>query len=277
MRHLGLLCLNPILYLRAYVKSVAILRSVYRSSDRTIVLSPSYVTEFLKLAWVGDREHRLRAVTNPISPPAAFGDPGPGPLRKKKVLYVGRMDNATKRIDLLLHIWKRVQNRLSDWSLFLLGDGKDAPALRAMAERLQLKNVQFVGHVDPQEHLRDSAILCLTSSTEGSPIVLMEAQSWGVVPIAFSSFGAVFDIIQDGVNGLLAAPFDCAQYAEKLIMLARDEHRRSTLSRNAIDTSALYSAHVIADRYVELFAEQGFFTDQATRRPRPLPVDPGGV
>lgn len=39
-------------------------------------------------------------------------------------------------------------------------------------------------------------------------MVLIEALTYGVVPIAFASFEALQDIIKDGINGFVITPFD---------------------------------------------------------------------
>jgi glycosyltransferase involved in cell wall biosynthesis len=43
----------------------------------------------------------------------------------------------------------------------------------------------------------------MTSAYEGWGLTLTEAQQMGVVPIAFDSFGAVYDIIENEYNGLI--------------------------------------------------------------------------
>ena len=47
-------------------------------------------------------------------------------------------------------------------------------------------------------------------------MVLIEALTYGVVPIAFASFEALQDIIKDGINGFVITPFDKKKYADRL-------------------------------------------------------------
>ena len=47
------------------------------------------------------------------------------------------------------------------------------------------------------------SILCMTSSHEGLPMVLLEALQYNVIPIAFNSFESITDIIVDKENGFL--------------------------------------------------------------------------
>lgn len=45
--------------------------------------------------------------------------------------------------------------------------------------------------------------MILTSEYEGFPLVLAEAMSFGVIPVVYGSYSAVYDIISDGVDGMI--------------------------------------------------------------------------
>lgn len=47
----------------------------------------------------------------------------------------------------------------------------------------------------------------MASAFEGFGLVLVEAMSYGVVPMAFNSFSNCSDIIDDDKNGILVTPF----------------------------------------------------------------------
>ena len=47
-------------------------------------------------------------------------------------------------------------------------------------------------------------------------MVLTEAMTFGAVPVAFNSYAAITDIIDDGKNGLLVPPFSHKEFARKL-------------------------------------------------------------
>ncbi len=104
--------------------------------------------------------------------------------KKKEVLFVGRLTYADKRVDRLLRIWAEVSKQNPDWSLHIIGDGKDRPNLEKLAGELALKNITFHGYRDPAPHCESASVLCMTSTFEGWPQVLVEAMSSGVVPIA---------------------------------------------------------------------------------------------
>ena len=99
----------------------------------------------------------------------------------------------------------------------IVGDGEQRPILERKAKNME--RVNFVGFSDPVPYYKESAIFCMTSNFEGFPMVLPEAMSFGVVPLAFDSFPAVSDIIIDNKNGFLIPPFSIKQYVKKIEIL----------------------------------------------------------
>lgn len=61
-------------------------------------------------------------------------------------------------------------------------------------------------------------------------MVLIEALTYGVVPIAFASFEALQDIIKDGINGFVITPFDKKKYADRLIWLMDNKEELMKMS-----------------------------------------------
>ena len=145
--------------------------------------------------------------------------------KMKEVLYMGRLDNKQKRIDLLMQVWERIEKRynVSNWKLNICGGGKDESLLKQMKEDLDLKNVCFRGFVNPEEYYKMASVFCMTSAFEGMPMVLAEAASFGCVPMAFNAFESVSDLITDNENGRLVKAFDVDAYAEALYQLMMNE------------------------------------------------------
>ena len=96
---------------------------------------------------------------------------------------------------------------------------------------LVLERVRFEGFQNPEPYYRDASIFCMTSAYEGLPMVLIEAASFGCVPVAFESFAAVRDIISAGENGCLVPAFDLDAYAETLARLMSDDALRERLAQ----------------------------------------------
>ena len=82
-------------------------------------------------------------------------------------------------------------------------------------------------------------MLLASSAIEGWGMVLVEAQAMGCVPIAFDTYSALHDIIEDEATGCLVANDDLQEYALRLARLMRDEPlRRAMAERTSVRPSA---------------------------------------
>ena len=113
----------------------------------------------------------------------------------------------------------------------------------------------FAGNTDPVPYYQESALIGLTSTKEGFPMVLIEAMQYGVVPVVFGSFASVYDLIDHQKNGMIAEPFNLAAYASLMSELMGDEDRRKKMAVEAIRTSANYTIEVIGSQWVKIFKE----------------------
>ena len=137
----------------------------------------------------------------------------------------------------------------------MVGGAHDFDAVKKLAGTLGLERVHFEGFQNPEPYYREASIFCMTSAYEGFPNVLVEAASFGCVPVAFDSFAAARDIISDGENGCLVPAFDLDAYAETLARLMSDDALRERLAKNACRDAVRFSPAHIIDRWFELFAD----------------------
>ena len=200
-------------------------------SDAYQLLSEHYFSDFRAYFPDGNVPCPLVAVGNMCAFPREEIDIA---AKKKELVFVGRLKFADKRPDYLLRIWSRLEKRFPEWTLRLVGSGADEAKLRALAGTLGLTRVFFEGFRKPQPYYRGAAIFCMTSAYEGFPNVVIEAATFGCVPVAFDSYAAVRDIIDDGENGALVPAFDLDAYAETLARLMRDDALRERLAKNAL-------------------------------------------
>lgn len=221
-------------------------RSVVTQSDCVVVYTERYKHELsLLTGWAPST--RTVCIANPLD----FED-NSNPQKAKEALYVGRLNLTQKRVDLLLRVWRRVQDRCPDWSLSIVGDGEDRVELETLAATIGLRNVTFVGRADPRAYYARASVFCMTSTYEGLPLVLIEAMHFGAVPLAFDSFGAARDIIEEGVDGCLVTPFRVDEYAATLSSLLADAPRRQRMATAAQQSSSRYSAKSIGESWVRL-------------------------
>lgn len=105
--------------------------------------------------------------------------------REKSILFIGRI-HPKKGLAELLGGWARADLARSDWQLKIVGwdDGGHLPGLKAQASALGLGNsVQFLGPAYGEAKtalLRQCSAFILPSHSEGLPMAVLEAWSYGV-------------------------------------------------------------------------------------------------
>jgi glycosyltransferase involved in cell wall biosynthesis len=104
---------------------------------------------------------------------------------------------------------------------------------------------------DPASWLAAADLLLLTSDTEGTPGVILEAACVGVPAVA-SRVGGVPELVEEGVTGLTVAPSDEDGMASAVAALLSDPGRRHSMGRAARHrVEELFSLGPLADRYLE--------------------------
>ncbi len=131
-------------------------------------------------------------------------------------LYLGRLSEE-KGVEELVRAWRPDLGRL-----LVVGDGPLAPRLRALAG----EGVELRGSVPPEEVpalvAGARAVLVPSLWYEAFPRVVVEAYTAGV-PVLASRIGALPEVVEEGVTGLLAEPGDPASWAEAVERLRDDE------------------------------------------------------
>ena len=144
----------------------------------------------------------IHVIHNPL--PFAFNPPKPQHAATGRLLYVGRLSNHQKRLDLLFQALSQIDGV---WTLDIAGDGPDLAWLRDRANQLGINDrIAFRGwQSDPWSICQPSALV-LTSDFEGFPMVLVEALARGIPVVATNCPTGPEDIVENHKNGLLAEP-----------------------------------------------------------------------
>jgi len=147
-----------------------------------------------------------RVLGNPNRYPAPSIAHRPTPI--VRFIYAGRLHPA-KGVDLLLAAADRLADADMRFSLAIVGDGPEAPALRALYGDRPW--VHFHGHVDQQrvaDLMAASDMLCVPSLwAENAPGVVIQALTQGL-PVLASDRGGLPELVNDGVNGGIVAAGD---------------------------------------------------------------------
>lgn len=223
---------------------------IYQLVDAYVVLCDDYKRQLVKTLNICSNNDKVRVIHNSES---VVDDVS---LKKKKqVLFVGRLTYEDKRVDRLLDVWNRVYRHVNDWELILVGDGPERDSLEEHTKKKCIGRVRFVGYSSRVDlYYRDAAVICLTSTFEGWPLCLTEAQANGVIPIAFDCSSGVHEILSpSGQNGLLIPPNDIKKFAKALVRLLKDDACRKEMQINVVQKSLLYAPEIVGERWLQMF------------------------
>ena len=248
-----ILCMKKVL--TYYVTSYS-MWYVYQKSDKYILLSDSYIREFLSFTRV-KKATKLVVITNPITIPYIEEYEKILSYKRKEIIYVGRIDYNQKRVYRVIEVWKLLEKKYPDWKLIIIGDGEEKSKLEEQSFQLGLKRIVFEGFKNPLEYYKYASLLILTSEYEGFPLVIPEGMAWGVVPCVYGSYSAVYDIVKDDVNGIIIEPqkdeFDAENMAERMNLLMCDNVRLKVMAKAAKQRSNQYSLDVVSDSLYKFF------------------------
>jgi len=212
-------------------------RNIYASVDAYAVLCDGYRDQVVSELKLSEYDNKVWVLPNSIAPASTVEW-----HKKKTIIYAGRLTHRDKRVDRLLRIWQSVEPHLSGWQLKLIGSGRAEPQLRQLAANLHLERCSFEGRTTRmKDYYDEAAILCMTSSFEGWPMVIAEAQSNGVIPVVFDSYRAARDMIATPDEGVLVPPFDETVFARELLALASDEPRMESMRQCIVRKAATYT------------------------------------
>ncbi|MGH9105824.1 MAG: glycosyltransferase family 4 protein [Acidimicrobiales bacterium] len=187
------------------------------------------------------------AETGPAqAPPAALG---------RYVLALGRVVEK-KGFDLLLRAFAQLEAP-AEVSLVLGGDGPALRALRDLATTLGVApRVHFAGKLDRMavaRLMRGAEVFVMPSRVEPFGIVVLEAWREGTAVVA-TTHGGPPEFIEDGVDGVLADPFDPGALARAIGSLLDDGERRARIARNGQAKVRGFAWQAIASQYREIYS-----------------------
>ena len=135
--------------------------------------------------------------------------------------------------ELLIRALPLVLARYPDASLQLAGDGPCRPALERLATELGVAPaIEFAGHVeDVAAVYRSLDVFVFPSLAEPLGSALLTAMAYGL-PVVARPSGAVPEVIEDGVNGLLAGQ-EPGAFAQAVLRLLDDAELAARLGAAA--------------------------------------------
>ncbi len=227
---------------KKYIKKI---RNEYDNINYLVVL-----TEGLRRDYFGflKRDSKTEVVCIPnmiVNYPAKLSD-----LKNKKVISIGRIVPG-KRVDEIVAI----AEHFPKWEFEIIGDGDKFESIKELIMEKNLDNVKLLGSMkneDALRHLQEASIFIMTSETEGLPMVLLEAYSYGIPVVAYRTDSGVCDIVDNGVNGYVIDNRDQDLMIEKLNDLMDNATKRKSFGNKAHQKSLLFSEKEIVKKWLEI-------------------------
>lgn len=228
-------------------KYINILTHKYNNIDYLFALTKSLkedYTNFLK----NNKHTKILVVPNMLTNNSNIHSN----LDNKNILSICRLHEG-KRIDELINIFSRLKDKSS--KLYIIGDGEEKENIEKLILDLDLQDrVIMTGYLNKEEQLRylqNSSVYAMTSISEGLPMVLLEAMSFGIPCIAYKTESGVCDIINE-TNGFIIENRNSKDYLEKLELLLSDFELRQKMATNCIDTANSYNEDKIIKYWFDI-------------------------
>lgn len=221
----------------------------FRNCDLLVGNLPGITERCRELGWTRPAltiSNFPRAVVPQPVPRSALGTPEGAFL----VAAGGRFE-PRKGFDTAL----RAIARLPGAWLWLIGDGRERPALERLAAELGVQDrVRFAGWVaEPIHHLAAADAFLMPSRHEPLGNALLEAWQAGVPSVSTRSEGPLW-YMRDGIDGILAPIDDVEAIAAGLARLRDEPALGPALVRNAKERlAALFSEEGVVEAYLRVF------------------------
>ena len=175
-------------------------------------------------------------------------------LENKKVIAIGRY-TYQKGFERLIEAWNILSPGFPGWKLDIIGNGEERDKLQDLIHAYHLDGQ--VTLVSPTKSIDkvylDASLLAMSSRYEGLPMVLLEAQAFGLPIVSFACKCGPKDIVTDGEAGFLAAENDIKGLAQQMAKLMENTQLRKQMGRKAKEASRRYAEDTVMAKWMELF------------------------
>jgi glycosyltransferase involved in cell wall biosynthesis len=169
---------------------------------------------------------------------------------------IGTIANAypAKNLMALLKAFDALAGEFPDLDLVILGDGPEMPSLLSRRDKLLHRDRACLpGAIkDAATLLKGFDIFVLPSTKEGLPWAILEASLAGL-PIVATRVGALPELIEDGVNGLLVPPGDVGALITAIRSLLIDRDLFQKIKSGVSDISGRRSGSAMIAATLDLY------------------------
>jgi colanic acid/amylovoran biosynthesis glycosyltransferase len=218
-----------------------------RNAQRFLVLSQVMSRELLSAGFAPER-----MVVHPLG--IRYSEL-PRQKRKPVMLFAGRLVEKKAVLD-AINAFAIIKAKAEDWQFDIIGDGPQKPDAEALIEKLGLaQSVHLLGtrpYAELHRRMEESSLFILPSKTaangdrEGTPTVLLDAQSHGL-PIVATSHAGIPETVLPDRTAILVGEGDVAAIAAAMWKWIGSEDLREkadSLGRNYISENFLVSVRI---------------------------------
>lgn len=150
------------------------------------------------------------------------------------ILYIGRIE-PNKGVDYMLKAAEQLRNTRVKFLLHIAGKDQCQDYYVPRFKESLKENFIYEGVVTgtaKTELLKKCQVFLLPSFYEGLPMSLLEAMSFGEVPVV-TNVGSIGEVVKDGENGLYVKVKDCKTIVEAITRLNEDREKLQDFSVKA--------------------------------------------
>jgi len=200
----------------------------------------------------------------PNSIDASLFEPKESESKKLTILYFGTLIRKKGLLE-LPEIFNLVHNSNTDVALLLVGkDSGDIKTgssstwqlMQPLFNETALKKVSYLGAVEYskiQNLIKDATVCVFPTFAEALPVSWLEAMPMEKAIVA-SNIGWANEVIDDGKEGFLVHPTHHKAYAERILELLEDVHKRTLFGKAAREkVKTKFSHDLVAKQSVEFY------------------------
>lgn len=174
------------------------------------------------------------------------------PVKEKRILWLSRVDYRQKHADLIVPLWKLIKDRLPEWEFDLVGGGGALEDIRKQVKEEKIERFNIYGKQKPDNYYSRSPIYLMTSSFEGFPNTLIEAQSFGSVPIVFDSYPMVREIVTPN-DSVLVETLNIQKMADEVVRLVENGELHQQMMGNSLVNARKFTIDKVGEIWTNFF------------------------
>lgn len=201
------------------------------------------LSESAKKKYISYNKH-LEVISNTLP----FLPHQPSLKQKKHIIMVGRIDK-NKGYDRAIPIFSFLMEKYPDWSIDIYGSGDEVKNISNQLELNHLSNVHIYEPVkEINKKYEECDLMLMTSHSEAMPMVILEANAYGIPVVAYNNEGTR-ELILNGKTGYIIEDGNTSEFCQCLNTLITDVDTLRILSLNAYNYSKSYSLECISARW----------------------------